>query len=323
MTSKSSLSPWAIGLIVLLLALNAYQWYSNSQLKKDNSNQHTELLELEKVQAELDKDYQDALASIESLRDDNKELGALIDNQKSELAAQKEKINNLIWTKRELGKAKEAMASLQKKADDFLVDLTALKKENALLATENKNLSEERDVLSTSLSEERKLKSELAEAKAVLVSQKESLEATKEILDTKVAIGSAIKINFMQVEGFEVKDDGKIKKKSKAKDVDMLRICFKTETNMVTPGGDETFYIRYIDPMGETIALDDSGSGVLTNKLENTQVRYSSSGKIVYNNEDTDACIDWVTNYPLVKGDYEVEMYNKGFMVGKGTFKLK
>ncbi|MCB9328527.1 MAG: hypothetical protein H6572_07545 [Lewinellaceae bacterium] len=80
-------------------------------------------------------------------------------------------------------------------------------------------------------------------------------------------IANAIKINFLEVKGYEVKDDGKIKEKSKAKDVDMLRICFLTETNVVTPAGDKTFYVRYINPMGETVYLESEGSGVLVNKL--------------------------------------------------------
>ena len=103
----------------------------------------------------------------------------------------------------------------------------------------------------------------------------------------------------------------------------MLRVCFLTETNMVTTSGQKKFYIRIINPQGETIAIEDQGSGVLTNKLDNSQVRYTTSGNVTYNNEDTNACIDWTLAEKLVKGDYKIEMYNNGFPVGKGSFLLK
>ena len=127
----------------------------------------------------------------------------------------------------------------------------------------------------------------------------------------------------MEVKGYEIKDDGKLKEKSKAKDVEMLRVCFLTETNMVTGSGQKKFFIRIINPQGETIAIEDSGSGVLTNKLDNSQVRYTTSGEITYKNEDTNACIDWTLSEKLMKGDYKIEMFNNGFLVGKGQFKLK
>ena len=44
---------------------------------------------------------------------DNKELNQLIDSQKLSLQEQKEKINNLIWSKRELGKARKEMKALK------------------------------------------------------------------------------------------------------------------------------------------------------------------------------------------------------------------
>ena len=103
----------------------------------------------------------------------------------------------------------------------------------------------------------------------------------------------------------------------------MLRVCFLTETNMVTQPGNKKFYIRIINPTGETVAVEDAGSGVLTNKLDNSQVRYTTSGDVNYKNEDTNACIDWTLPEKLVKGDYKIEMYNNGFQVGKGQFKLK
>jgi len=314
--TKQNFTAIAITIIIALLGLNAYQWYVNSKLSGTNQVQETEMMELQKVQAELDQDYQTALESLEEMRGDNAQLNALIDSQKSELKTQKDKINNLIWTKKELEKAKIELKSLNSNVTKYLADIQQLKEENKILTDNNSQLT-------LRVEEEIKAKDEIIQAKNALSEEKENLSKTNVALGTKVDMANAIKINFMEVKGYEIKDDGKLKEKSKAKDVEMLRVCFLTETNMVTSSGQKKFFIRIINPQGETIAIEDSGSGVLTNKLDNSQVRYTTSGEINYNNEDTNACIDWTLSEKLSKGDFKIEMYNNGFLVGKGQFKLK
>jgi len=127
----------------------------------------------------------------------------------------------------------------------------------------------------------------------------------------------------MKVQGYNAKDGGKRKKKSRAKNINLIEVCFTTETNLVTPSGPKEFQIRLIDPMGETVAREDMGSGILTNKLDNTQVRYTATGTMDYNNKDTEGCINWRVNDSLPKGMYDVEIYNNGFKVGNGNYKMK
>lgn len=314
--SKQNFTAIAIGIIIALLALNAYQWYVNSKLSSTNQTQKSEMVELQKVQEELDQDYQTALESLEEMRGDNAQLNSLIDSQKSELKAQKDKINNLIWTKKELDKAKAEIKLLNTNVAKYLADIQKLQGENKVLSDNNQQLT-------LRVEEEIKAKENVITEKNALTVEKETLNKSNAALGAKVDMANAIKINFLEVKGYEIMKDGKLKERSKAKDIQMLRVCFLTETNMVTASGQKKFYIRIINPQGETIAIEDLGSGVLTNKLDNSQVRYTTSGEINYNNEDTNACIDWTLSDKLVKGDYKIEMYNNGFQVGKGSFILK
>ena len=323
MKSRNNLAAWAIIAIIGLIGLNGYQWFSNSQLKTQNIRQEAELVELEKVQAELDQDYNNALESLEDMRGDNKELNNLIESQKKELKSQKDKINNLIWAKRELNKAKEEIANMNSQVASYVAEVTKLREENEMLYASNSELTQRNQTLSQQYADEQRARQEIEDARAVLAAEKERLAKSNEELDTKVDMANAIKINFMQVQGYKVNDKGKKKKKKKAKDINLIEVCFKTETNMVTSSGPKEFQIRLIDPMGETVAREDMGSGVLTNKLDNTQVRYTASGIIEYNNEDTEGCIDWSFQDRLPKGLYDVEIYNNGFNVGKGTYKMK
>ena len=315
-TKSNNLLSYALIGIILLLGLNGYQLYINSQLKQDTANQKMELIELEKIKTELDQDYKAALEGLDELRGDNEELNQLIDSQKLSLQGQKEKINNLIWSKRELGKARKEMKALKDQAQQYIKELTKLRDDNQFLTSSNTQLKEEKEALN-------QLYAEIAQAREILIVEKEEIIKEKAILSGKVDIAEAIKINYMEVQGYQVKDDGKTKKKNKAKNINMLRTCFLTETNVVAKGGEQEFYIRIIDPVGETITDSNDGVGVLTNKLDSTQVMYTTSGSIDYQNEDTRGCISLSLSEKLTKGIYDVEIYNNGFMVGKGDFKLK
>lgn len=318
-----TLSAWLTTFLILSLGLNGFQWFKNNQQKTEIQTQETEFFELEKINTELEQDYQAALDNLEELRGDNNDMNQLIDQQKSELTEQKKKIANLIWTKRELGKAREELAQLNVTSTQTLVELTELKKKYGLVSAKAQQLESENTQLSEQVTMQRTANEELSNLKTQLVSQTETLSKSNEQLSGKVDMAEAIKINYMEVQGYEIKDDGNIKKQKKAKKIEMLRSCFKTETNLVTSAGEKEFFIRIIDPSGKTLALEEGGSGVLTNKLDNSQVRYTVSGSIDYNNNDTEGCVDWTPNFKIPKGEYAIEMYNNSYLVGKGSFKLK
>jgi len=322
-SNSKSLTAWVTTFLIISLGFNGYLWYQGNNQQKQNDKLQDEFYELEKVQTELDQDYQAALDRLEGLRGTNKTLNTQIDKQKSELNAQKEKINNLIWVKRELGKAKDEIANLNVIADQSVKELNALKIKYDAIAARAANLEKEKETLVQAVNQERILKQKLEEAKAVLVSQSATLEKNNVVLTTKVDMAEAIKINYMEFQGYEVKDNGDLKKKDKGKDIDLLRTCFRTETNLIAPSGDQTFQIRYISPLGQSLVIEDLGSGVIKNKLDGEDVRFTTSTTIDYQNEDTEACIDWRPNLQLPKGEYVVEMYHNGFLVGKGDFKLK
>lgn len=319
---SSNLTTFAIIGALLLLALNGYQWYNNTQLKTSNLQFEAEMMDLQKAQADLDQAFQSSMESLEEMRSDNKELNNLIESQKKELKSQKDKINELIWTKRELSKAKEEIQNLNNQAANYVAEISRLKEENTQLASSNVRLRDENNVLSQQVVAEIEQKNALAEEKAELTEVKAQLTKSNEKLSSKVDMANAIKINFLKVQGYKKNDDGKKRKKRRARNINMLEVCFTTETNLVTPSGEKEFQFRIIDPLGETL-VDDMGSGITENKLDGSQVRYTKSGVIEYNNTDTNACLEWDLADKLPKGEYQIEMYNNGFLVGNGDFKLK
>ncbi|MBK7637567.1 MAG: hypothetical protein IPJ13_27205 [Saprospiraceae bacterium] len=197
--SKQNITAILIGIIILLLGAVGYLWYNLNKVTDKSQVQQTEMMELQKVQAELDQDYQAALESLEEMRGSNTQLNALIDSQKVELKAQKEKINGLIWSKKELDKARTEIKTLNANVAKYLADIQQLKEENKILSDDNTKLTQ-------SLETEVKAKEGVIEERNTLTQEKENLSKTNAALGSKVDMANSIKINFMEVKGYEIKD---------------------------------------------------------------------------------------------------------------------
>lgn len=149
-----------------------------------------------------------------------------------------------------------------------------------------------------------------------------TLERMK-MLEAKVAVASAIKVHNVTVKTAQVTSLGKEKIKSVATDVDKLSICFMTEINEVVAAGEETFYLRIIDPTGAPLAIESLGSGVSTDKKSESEFRYTTTATTYYTNGESQVCGGWQPGQNFLGGKYNVEIYNKGYLVGKGAFNLK
>lgn len=321
--SKQKLLAAAIVAIIGLLGFNGYMWMQNSQKDALLSKQTTEIDETEKLKAELEKQYYEALSELEEMRGSNEELNTLIDEQKAELKKQKSKISGLLRTKKDLAAAKEQMDALRSQLNQYIAANTQLQEEKEALTQQTIRLNQEKEVLSTDLSNERAAKEDLVSQRAVLVSEKESLESEKEALSAKVNLGSIVKVKQIDVTGWKLKKSGKEVKKKYARNTDFLKICFTALDNKVVEPGSEKFYVRVINPLGETLAIENLGSGVMTNQNTSEEVRYTKATEIPYSNEEVNACIQWKPETDFQKGTYEVEVYNKGYIVGKGNLTLK
>ena len=323
MSKNNSLSVFSIIMILALLGLNVYQWTTNSKMKKELNMEKSNLLELEKANSELNLRFESKMEELEGLRGDNQELNAQIDVQKSELSKQKKRISGLIWTEKELSKVRQEIDSMALQADQHIAQIARLKQENEALNNSVQTLNAANTQLNETVETNQKRISSLDSVKTILVSQTEELSAVNNTLSSKVDMAEAIKINFIEVKGYDVRDGGEVKEKSRAKKVEMLRACFTTETNLIVTPGEEEFQVRYTNPAGEVLYVESLGSGSITNKLTDKTERYTAAGTIEYKNKDTKACLDWKPNFKLIQGNYTVDIFNNGFLVGKGTFRLK
>lgn len=316
-SQKQTILAVAIVAGVILMGVIGYLSYKNIDTNRQLELTVEELDESKKLREELDAQYSQALADLDAQKTTNQELNAVIDQQKAELEQQKNKINEMLKNKGKLDKARVEIDNLKSQVSQYLAQIDKLKAENEALAGENAQLNDEKSRLAADLESKSAENQELNSAKAQLVSEKEELSG-------KVNIASVIKMKSVTVTGEKVKGSGKVKEENSAKSVDRIKVCFNTLDNSVVKAGAEKFYVRIINPLGETLAVEDMGSGMLTDKKTGDEVRYTLMDELDYNNEEAQSCVLWApTNTSFSKGEYKVEVYNKGYLAGTGKMTLK
>jgi myosin heavy subunit len=319
--SQKTLLGVAIAVIIALLILSGFLFFNMSKKSSENQQLSANLSESEKLKAELEKQYYSALSELEEMRGSNEELNALIDSQKQELTASKTKIDGLLKNKGDLTNARAEMGKLQSQIKGYLAQINQLTAEKEQLQGDVTRISGEKEQLSGELQTERKSKEEIAAAKAATEAERDELAKTKEVLSKKVNAASVIKVKDVEATSLAIKESGKPSKKKSAKSVDQIDVCFKTTINEVAEAGKETFHIRIINPTGETLAVENLGSGVFNND-NGDGIRFTKAKETSYNRNEAQVCASWNPGQPFAAGTYKVEVYNKGYLAGTTSFKL-
>lgn len=299
-------------LLVLCCTLAAFLIKANNvnELQDQNNIDLTE--ENETFKEDLDKlneDYAELIA-------ENGDLNSVNEEQLAELEAKKAEIEELYRYKKDFRKAKKKLDSLKVEVNGYLSEI-------AMLKEQNEKLNEENMVLNSDLDQEKSVNSELSQAKAMLTAEKEELSSKNSGLSKTVYFASVVKVENIVATGYRAKSNGKMVDQKKAKNIENLEVCFETTVNEVANAGSEDFFVRIITPQGETIANDSKGSGVLTNSRNKEKIRYTTVKSYDYANDKTNLCITWKPDGTFNAGNYAVEVYNKGYLCGIGSFQLK
>jgi myosin heavy subunit len=318
------LLPWAIAAIVALVGTNIATFVGLNSKKSDLTTTQVELKKEEDLNAQLDQQYKDAIAQLEEMKGKNTELNSLIDQQKAELTAQKDKISGLINVKKDLASARSELSLMKGTVQKYVDQIALLEQDKKNLSENVATLTTEKTKLQEDFTKERADKEQVLTAKTAIEQEKAKIEEEKAVLAQKTEIGSVVRITNISTKGYSVSEKGKLKEKTHAKNIDRLKWCFDALENRVIDAGNETFYVRVIDPTGVAIASTSGGGGVL--KLnDGREVQYTTTTKSDFKNDMQNVCMEWDSkgNATLAKGKYLIEVYNKGYLAGKSDFELK
>ncbi|RQO67739.1 hypothetical protein DBR43_24815 [Pedobacter sp. KBW06] len=284
-------------LIVVILALlgtNAYLYFKDRHQSQRFVTVNTEKdrlkLEVEKIEAELDKVNAVNLTLTEKLQEEQKLARAKIAELK--LALQNGKL-----TQGDLLVAQKEVKELREFVKNYSDEIIRLEKENTSLRTERDSLKEF----------------------AYTANQKaQDLEKKNTALKEKVKTGAALKAGNVQVIAYKVKNSGKNVEVTRAGTAKKLSVSFTIVSNQLAQKDYHKVYLRVFDPAGNLIA---DGENMF--EADGEQMQYSSSTSISYNDDNTSYTMDWVNPNPFIKGIYSIILYADGFTMGRATISLR
>ena len=201
-TSRQNLIIIAAVVIALLLGVNVFLLINKAKQDAKNKELTEQVDEQDEEIQTLNKQILDEQAKLESLKGENDELNALIDEQKLALEEQKERIAQLVRSNGGYEKAKSEIKRLTAQNTEFIAEINRLKTENVDLKDQTLRLSSRADSLTASLRVKSEEADNLSLAKAALASEKEgNRHSRKRVFD-----GPPHTSLFLRV--LQLKDDG-------------------------------------------------------------------------------------------------------------------
>lgn len=207
-------------------------------------------------------------------------------------------------------------------------------------------LEELRTVKSTNATEIRRLKKELATLRAVMrtylvqidslnklttqqqqviteVTQKynkasrqiNTLAEEKENLNKKVTLAAQLDATNIYIEPRNKRG----KETNKVKNIVKLAISFTVSKNITAENGERTLYVRITKPDNSVLTKNESD----TFAYENRNLTYSIKKYIDYNGEAQKVEVFWDVEEFLYAGDYRVDIFEGGNLIGSQSFTLK
>lgn len=221
-----------------------------------------------------------------------------------DLVAEREKVNNLMS---DLRKSKGDAASMSKYRGQFLQLQSNMKKlmlENESLKLANQELTTQRDSTIAVVGEQKKYIDTLSTQNAALA--------------TTVERGSKLALTNLKTQAYREKSSGKQIETEKASRANRLKISFTIAANEIAKSGEKKYYVQIIDSKNNVIGQKK------TEEFSGKTITYSFTSTIIYNNKNFDVVETLVTNEDeLTKGNYFVNVFDKGELVSSTSFTLK
>lgn len=219
----------------------------------------------------------------------------------------------------------ELLGQEQVKTQRLLEELRTVKSSNATEIRRLKNeLATLRKVMIGYINQIDSLNKLTAEQKVVIaqVTQKyndasrqvSNLSEEKKNLNKKVTLAAQLDATNIWVEPRNKRG----KSAKKVKDVVKLAIGFTVVKNITAENGERTLYIRITKPDNDVLAKSASN----TFPYENRSLVYSIKKYIEYTGEEIPLTVFWDVEEFLYAGNYRVEIFAGGTMIGSQRFTL-
>jgi len=278
-----------------LLGMKLHQSQQEVVQQKADLKGAEELLNYEKKQTQRDLEALAVEVEGYNTKLGNDSLTKLLDTQKQKIKQLLEELRTVKSTNgKRLSQLKDELTTVRKVLINYIRQVDSLNRENKVLYKENKDV---------------KVKiTEMAQTN-------DQLTKDKQALTDVVSRASMLEANNFIVETFNKRD----KKTDRLSKIQTIAISFNIDKNVTAAVGEKTIYARIVRPNNEV--LTKGADNVFS--FENKDIPYSIKKVIEYKGERFKEILYWKVEETLLPGEYKIEMFAEGRLIGSGSFPLK
>ncbi len=280
-------------LIVLTLALLVLLYLFFTQKKESEQiiaklEEYSEVISAKKDS--LESELKGYIVKYDSLMTDN-------DSMNMQLEDQQEKIKSLLSIRmndaQKIREYEKELKTIREVLKSYIVQIDSLNTRNQILTAENIEL--------------RSKTYEVEEINKQLSVEKQELDSIT--TEAKTLVAANIEPHPLNNRSKDIDRFNKVEK---------IRVDFILRKNTITEPGSKVIYLRIIRP--DELLLSSPDPGVI--EVNGEEIPYSASREVIYENADLPVSIYWDNNGDLIPGNYQVELYHNGKLIGESGFTL-
>lgn len=281
-----------IGVLVALLLVGAFFIFKQQSTISEMSQQ----FDIQKE--ELEQEYEQLAVQYEGynhLSVKNDSLIDLLDNEKIKVQRLLEELKTVKSSNaRRISELKKELSTLRAIMKSYILQIDSLNQANAQLRKENADVKSKYSAATQTVSQLSKEKEKLTE-KVDLASQLNAVNIKAEAIDKRGRETPRI---------------------SRATDI---KITFTIARNITTKVGDKYVYARIMKPDGDILVKNRNDVFA----YENKDIAYSCKKSIEFDGEEQTITLYWNIEEFLYPGEYRVDLFCDGNMIGNRSFTLK
>ena len=295
-----------VALAAALLIAGSYFAYDKSNSNHTIKSQQEAITAITAEKSELQTKFDASLTRIDEMSTANTQLTAQLEEKNVAIEKAKTEIRSILHKKNltqyELSKAKVLIEGLNVKVAEMEQTIAQL--------TEDKRILNEQNVALTT--DKINLTNELA-----------TTNTAKAALEQKVDIASTLNASNISITPLNVKKSGKEKKSVAAKKVDKMVVNFSLSNRIIQPGVTD-LYVLVTGPDGKPVSSGNNFSGVFKTREEGDKFFTAKFPVELETAKTKNVSFSFVpeTN-DFVQGDYKIQIYQNGFLIGQATSTLK
>jgi peptidoglycan hydrolase CwlO-like protein len=295
-----------VAMSLILLCLGIIFAYDKSNSIKTIDNQKLQIEKVTAQKSDLQSSFDASLVKIESMKATATEMSVQLDDKNAEIEKTKTEIRSILnkkhVTESELVKAKTMIAGLNNKIGDMEKTIAKLTEDNKVLGEQNSALTTDKENLTKDLS---------------------ATVAVKQELEQKVDVASTLNASNISIVPLNIKKSGKEKSTATAKKVDKMMVKFDL-SNRIIKSGSTDLYVLVIGPDGKPVSSGNNFSGVFKTREDGDKFFTAKFPVALETAKSKSVSFSFVPETEnFVQGNYKIEIYQNGFLIGQGMSSLK